>query len=169
MTRQDSRRTRTEQPKKNRAFGMSSLELSVQPSFGPGVVLSRGLPEADEEAILACCVTGLHNPLVAECCHRVVDASTWEQRIPPTTVTSLRKALLRDARMMPRFAMGLDGTRYTVKIHAGYNAVEYRWWARTPPGWEPLASLVRELATIARVSEVLQRDWPSADYSSANC
>jgi len=158
------RRTRPAEPKKLRVLSSSSVEVSVKPSFGPGFEASLGFPKADEEAILTCCVNGAYlGKLDARHCHRLVDARTWEQHVPPAVMACLREVLGHQLSMAPRFAMGLDGTKYAVKIHAGFNAVEYKWWARTPPGWEPLAGLVRELAAIARVSEVLQREWPWAD------
>jgi hypothetical protein len=150
-------------------FGVSSVEVAVKPSFGPGVVLDFGLHDDDEVILLTCSVggEGLHHPLAARYCHSVVNASTWEQSVSPKATTSLRKALLRTVKMTPRFAMGLDGTKFSVKVSAGWNGVQYKWWGTTPPGWEPLERLVRELAALARVNDVLQVDWPWARSLSA--
>jgi hypothetical protein len=40
--------------------------------------------------------------------------------------------------------MGLDGTRYTLRLRHPPNVyVSYDWWGSPPPGWEPLGDVAR--------------------------
>jgi hypothetical protein len=127
-------------------------------------VIRLGLPEPGETAILTCSANGIYfDKPDARCCHRLINRSAWEQQVSVTALESVRSMLEVPVTMTPRWAFGVDGTTYEVRFGAGKNAVQYKWWGRTPPGWEPLATLVRQLSKMARVSDVLQREWPDGE------
>ena len=56
---------------------------------------------------------------------------------------------------IPEFAMGLDGTTYTIRIENGWNSVTYNWWGECPKEWEQLGKLAEKLVDFTRKYNVM--------------
>jgi len=55
-----------------------------------------------------------------------------------------------EVKAIPEFIMGVDGTTYELKIHNGFNSVEYNWWGELPAGWENLGKFTTKLIKYTR-------------------
>ncbi len=48
-------------------------------------------------------------------------------------------------RVIPEFAMGLDGTTTKLTIQHGFNQITLCWWANLPDAWQDLRGLLAQL------------------------
>jgi hypothetical protein len=45
-------------------------------------------------------------------------------------------------------SFGLDGISYELVFGQSFVQSRFRWWCRTPTGWEPLAAMLQEIETL---------------------
>ena len=140
-----------------------NFRISVKPSFALTLKASIDLSESVADAVLVCQVEGLILSLPnGQYCSRVLNEHAWEQLIPLETAQLIRQTAACDVTAAPNFAFGIDGTSFTVEVTSGFNTALYRWWGKTPVGWEPLDKILLEVVRISRVQDVMQIYWSAA-------
>ncbi len=93
---------------------------------------------------------------------KMYDKQKVEKDIPSTQVNRVL-AFLSSSRIspIPTFAMGVDGTTYSLEVSTGYNSVSYTWWGTIPDEYEPFKELIKSLLSWAEIK------YPPAGYSCA--
>jgi hypothetical protein len=77
-------------------------------------------------------------------------SETWEREVSFLKVEEILESLKKaNISPLPSYALGLDGTSYTLSVINGMNEVRFSWWHEVPNEWTALVGISDKLLQMA--------------------